>query len=132
MWRSVAAVGGGFVGMMVAVMTGTAAAAAALVPGGLASMSQGPVGGGEAPRGYLVANLAVSFAAAALGGWIAGRFAPSAPFVHAGTLAAIVLGLGLVTAAGGAAPGQPVWYPWVIAALGFAGVLAGAALAPSR
>lgn len=128
MWRSVAAVGGGFLGMIAVVVTGTAAATAALVPGGLAAMS-GPSAGADVPRAYLAANLVVSFVGAALGGWIAGRFAPGSPFTHAAVLAGIVLLMGAASGAGGAAPGQPGWYPWVIAVTGFAGVLAGGTLA---
>jgi hypothetical protein len=82
------------------------------------------------PQTYLAANLAVSLAGAALGGWLAARFAPSAPGTHAAVLAAIVVVMSLATAIGtGAAPGQPAWYPWVIGVVGLAGVLAGGALA---
>jgi hypothetical protein len=127
MWRSVAAVAGGFLGMIVVVTAGTAAAAAALVPGGM-SMS-GPPAGVEVPRAYLAANLIVSFAGAALGGWLAGRFAPGSAFSHAAVLAGLVLLMGVASGAGGASPGQPGWYPWIITITGVAGVLAGGAVA---
>jgi hypothetical protein len=76
---------------------------------------------------YLIANLLTGFAFAGVGGWVAARLAPRAPLVHVGIMGAIVLGVGLVTAAqGGAArSGQPAWYAWALPFVGAAGVLVG-------
>jgi hypothetical protein len=125
MLRSLAAVGGGFVAMMVVVMIGTAAATAVFVPGGLTAAMSQTAPPGPLPRTYLAANLIVSLAGAVLAGWIAARFAPSSPGAHVLALAGLMVIMTVATAAQGAAPGQPAWYPWVIGAIGLGGVLIG-------
>jgi hypothetical protein len=126
MLRSLTAVGGGFIAMTVVVIIGTAAATAAFVPGGLsAAMSQTAPDIGPLPRTYLAANLLVSLIGAVLAGWIAARFSPSSSGTHVLVLAAIMLLMSVATFAQGAAPGQPVWYPWVIGAIGVGGLLIG-------
>jgi hypothetical protein len=76
---------------------------------------------------YLTVNLLTGFGCAVLGGWIAAHLAPAAPHWHAGGLAAIVLVLGVGTAAQGGAvrAGQPQWYAWTLPFIGAGGVLLG-------
>jgi len=76
---------------------------------------------------YLTGNLLTGFFCAGCGGWIAAQLAPGAPRWHAGTLAAIILLLGVTTAAeGGAArAGQPQWYAWMLPFIGAAGAVLG-------
>ncbi len=76
---------------------------------------------------YLAVNLLTGFAFAGLGGWIVARLAPAAPHWHAVGLAAIVLVLGLATAAQGGAvrAGQPQWYAWILPFIGAGGVVLG-------
>ena len=83
-----------------------------------------------APRpaiAYLAVNLVSGFLCAGAGGWITGHLAASHPQWHAAGLAALVLGLGVTTAAqGGAArAGQPSWYVWTLPFVGAGGVLLG-------
>lgn len=128
MVRSIAAVIGGFVGLVVIVMVGTLAATAMLVPGGLsAGMSQPPTGV-PVPRAYLAANLLVSLLGAIAGGWITARLAWSSPGTHVLILAGIMLAMSIATLMQGAQEGQPGWYPLAIAAIGLAGVLMGGSL----
>jgi hypothetical protein len=116
MLRSAGAVLGGALVTFAAVIAGTVAAATLLAG------SDGAV-----TPSYLVANLVVSFGAAAAGGWLVARLAPRRPLVHASVLAALIV---LVSAPGlGApAPGQPAWYPAVILLIGMVGIATGAAL----
>jgi hypothetical protein len=81
---------------------------------------------------WLAVNFAYSFAAAALGGWLAARLAPRAPFAHAVALAALALAMALPGVIGGAQPGQPVWYPAALTALSLTGILTGGTLAARR
>jgi MFS-type transporter involved in bile tolerance (Atg22 family) len=128
MVRSIAAVAGGFVTMLAIVMVGTLAAVAAFVPGGLTTgMSQPP--SGSLSRTYLAANLLVSLLGAIAGGWVTSRVAAASPSTHVLVLAGIILIMSVVTAAQGAAPGQPAWYPITISVIGLAGVLIGGAAA---
>lgn len=130
MLRSVGAVLAGFVSMMVVVMIGTLIATAAFIPGGVrASMSATP---GPLPANYLTANLLVSFLGAAVAGALAARLAPSSPWMHVAGLAALLLLMALPSALRGGSPGQPTWYPWVIALIGLGGVLLGAAVGGRR
>ncbi|HVS14213.1 MAG TPA: hypothetical protein VMV46_09830 [Thermoanaerobaculia bacterium] len=77
---------------------------------------------------YLGANVAVSFAAAVLGGWLIARLAPRRPIVHATVLATVLVLLAL-PGLENPAPGQPPWYPSVILGIGIAGVAFGALVA---
>ncbi len=76
---------------------------------------------------YLLVNLLTGFACAGVGGWIAAHLAPVAPFAHSIGVAAIVLVLGIATAAQGGAvrAGQPQWYAWTLPFVGAAGALIG-------
>jgi hypothetical protein len=125
-FRGALAVLAGFVSMSVLVMIGTFAAARAFFPAGLAAMRTRRAPTTSPPRNYLVANLALSFAAAVAGGWVTARLAPGAPRGHANALAVLVLFMAAPPIIRGKAqPGQPAWYPQVIAAIGIAGVVIG-------
>jgi hypothetical protein len=130
MLRSVLSVIEGYVVMAVVVMLGTFAATAALVPGGIAAMKNARKDGTFAPgRNYLSANLLISFIAAMLGGQVTARVAITAPMVHVGVLALLIVVMSVVSArTQGSAAGQPSWYPKTIAVLGVAGVLLGGVL----
>ena len=131
MLQSIAAVLAGFVVMAIAVMAGTVALTAVLIPGGVNNM-RSPERGAVAPLPYLIANLTLSVLAAMLGGWLTAGIAQSAPLIHVLVLAAFVFCMGVVSArqAGGKGnrPGQPGWYPWTITMIGTAGVLIGGML----
>ncbi len=125
--RSVAVVLASYVAMVVVVMVGTAVAAAALLPNGLASMRT-PTSG-TVPTNYLSANLVVSLMGAVLAGWLVARFAASNVNAHAVALGILLLFMGLVSARmtpGGT--GQPTWYPWALPLIGLAGIALGVAL----
>ena len=125
MLRSVAALFAGFVAMTAVVIIGAIVATALFIPGGLASMRT-PTAMTLTPS-YLVANIVVSFFAALLGGWITAGVARHSHGIHAATLAAIVLVLGVVQATA-SVEGQPRWYGSVIPLIGMMGVLAGGAV----
>lgn len=76
----------------------------------------------------LAVNLAYSFGAAVLGGWLAAYLAPRAPFAHAVALAVVAAAMALPGILGGGSPGQPAWYPAVLAALAIGGILLGGRL----
>lgn len=125
MMRSLSAVVAGFATSAVLVMIGTVAASAALLPGGVTAMFSPP--SGPLSTDYLAANLAVGFAAAAVGGWLAVQLAPTHSFAHAVALAGLNM---LITTlangpTGGSAPGLPIWYPLMFSATGVVAVLAG-------
>ena len=125
MLRSIGAVVAGYISMAAIVIIGTAAASAVLVPGGIASMRTGPTG--PVPGSFLAMNLLVSLAGAMVGGWLAVRLAPTSELNSAYLLAGVTVLMAIVTAAvnGGAARGEPTWYPVMIGILAVAGVLAG-------
>lgn len=113
--RSVVAVVAGLLTALLLMVLGARAAAA--VSGGAPDA--------EPTNVHLALGLAATALAAIIAGYIAARIAPRAPFVHAATLAALLLLLAIV---GGRAPGQPAWYPWALALLGAGGALLGARL----
>jgi peptidoglycan/LPS O-acetylase OafA/YrhL len=112
--RSIYAVFGGAVVIVVVVIAGTIIAAALLA---------GPEG--SVTASYLTANLAVSFAAAVLGGSVVVRLAPRRPLLHASVLAAILAAMTLPSV-GTPASGQPPWYPLALLLIGVAGLACGA------
>lgn len=119
MLRSVGAVIGGFFVIALAVIVGT------MIAAGLFD------GAGDEPTlPYLVANLAVSAAAAVLGGLVVERVAPDRPFLHALGLIAVMILLGGADVLS-PSPGRPAGYPAAILVLGAIGVLIGVAL-PAR
>ena len=123
--RSVLAVLTGF-----AAMVGIVIVATVLAAGMLAEPSR--AGPATATTAWLAVNIAYSLAAAMLGGWLAARLAPRAPFAHASALGALALAMALPAVFRGASPGQPVWYPWVMTAIALAGILAGGAVHRGR
>ncbi len=115
--KSLGAVGVGFLAMVVLILTTTPLFVRLL----LKDPSQQPT------AAYLVVNLLTGFAFAGVGGWIVSHLAPVAPQWHVAGLAAIVLALGLATAAQGGAvrAGQPQWYAWTLPFVGAAGAMLG-------
>ncbi len=119
MLKTIESVIAGYLAMAAVVMIGTVAAAATMIPGGLAgakALDRPP------PRNYLLANLVVSFVAALVGGWVTTRMAASRPGLHAIALAVLVVLMSVVSARSQAKQ-QPKWYPWTIAVVGVAGIL---------
>jgi hypothetical protein len=117
MVRSFLAVLSGYASMAIVVMALTPLAARLFIP-------EGAVAG--AP--YLSANIAYSFAAAVLGGWVAARLAPRNPLAHGAALAGTILILSLTMLQAGSQSGgpQPSWYPLATLVIGVAGSLIGA------
>lgn len=114
MWKSIGAVAVAAALMVVVIVAGTLVAAAVLAsPEGVVTLP------------YLVANLAVSLAAAVLGGWVVVRRAPRRPGAHAAVLGAVLVLLTL-PGLGSPATGQPAWYPAALLLVGVAGVASGA------
>ena len=74
---------------------------------------------------YLAINLAYSFGAAVLGGWVAARIAAHRPFLHAGIVAAVMLVLAVLGDGGPPDAGVPAWYGPGVGTLGAAGALVG-------
>ena len=72
--------------------------------------------------GYLIANIAVSLAAALVGGYVAARLGEENRSLATGILAALVLAVGLAMER---QTGQPGWYAVLIPVIGAAGVLLG-------
>lgn len=116
---------------LITVIGAFACVAFVVVVGTLLATVAFPSQGGEISSAYLAANLAVSFAAAIIGGAIAARFAPRRPLIHAGAVAALMVLLSLAGGTG-SAPGQPEWYPVGVLLLGLAGVAVGALWVGSR
>jgi len=115
--KSLGAVGVGFLAMVVLILTTTPLFVRLL----LKDPSQQPT------AVYLVVNLLTGLAFAGVGGRIVSHLAPVAPQWHVAGLAAIVLALGLATAAQGGAvrAGQPQWYAWTLPFVGAAGAMLG-------
>jgi hypothetical protein len=132
MIRSVAAVAAGFLAMILTVMIGVAAATAALIPGGLATMNAAaaPI---SLPASYLTANIAVSLIGAILGGWLTSRLSAPQQRSNVMILAGLVVLLSVVTAMQGVdTAAQPTWYRWIIPVIGVVGVLIGGGLGARR
>lgn len=132
MLRGILAVLGAYVAIALVVMVGTAVATISLVPGGLAAM-RASANGTPLPApsaAYLGVNLVISLLAALLGGWIVMRFSPAPGLQWAVILAVLLLVLSAALGSRGPQGGQPNWYPYVIALVGAAGVMAGASLYP--
>jgi hypothetical protein len=123
--RSVLAVLAGFAAMTVVVIVATVLAAGMLPEPSRASQA-------TATTAWLAVNFAYSLAAAMLGGWLAARLAPHAPFAHAIALAAVALAMAAPSILRGASAGQPGWYPAVMTAIAVAGILAGGRLSRRR
>ena len=124
MFRSVAAVLGGLLTMIVLVAAATMASVALM--GGGAAAGGMPANPGSA---YLAVNLVYSFAAAVAGGWLTARLAPSRPRLHVAVLAALMAMLSAVSMSqqqsAGASAQQSSGYLWTVAVLGILGVFLG-------
>jgi hypothetical protein len=127
MLHSIGAVVAGYAAMVVLVMAGSMAWMAARVPGGLKAMRENMKSGGAAamptpPASYLAFNLALSFFAAVLGGWVTRGIAPSAPTRHLLALGAVVIVMGFMSSRRPGSDQQPGWYRFVIPFVGLAGI----------
>lgn len=125
MIRSIFAVVGGFVVVMVVVYAGTLAGTELLHPGGLAAAQDKPP---EAtPQSYYAFNVVISLMGAVLGGWVTARMAPSHEMLHVFTLAGLMILMALpsVLGYGETAHLQPDWYKWLLPVLGAGGALFG-------
>ncbi len=126
MLRSILAIVAGYVVMSVI----TIAAVFALVSAaGLSFTAQPPP---QLPLGYLIANLASGFIAAAVGGLIAATVANRARRRHALLLALLILSAGVAYALSSADTTQPAWYRWTLPLIGALGAAAGGWLRHNR
>ena len=133
MLRSVGSVVAGYAVMVVLVMLGTFALAAALIPGGMGAMRERMKSGQPMPAPsatYLASNLALSLAAAVVGGWVTLRLAQRAPAGHLGALCVVLVVMGVVSARMPGSELQPGWYRFAIPLVGIAGVGLSLALVP--
>lgn len=112
--RSILAVLTGYVTLAMIVIVATLAA----VPLMLGSAYASPT------PAYIAVNLLYSGAAGVVGGYVAAKVAMRAPILHAGLLSALMVGLYALSGFR-PEPGQPGWYPAVIAAVSASGALAG-------
>ena len=124
--RSVLAVIVGFAAMAIAVIAATVVAMRLLYPKAEPGLLPAPT------TAWLAVNFAYSLGAAMLGGWLTAYLAPRAPFAHAVALAVVAVAMALPGIFGGGSPGQPDWYPPVMAALAAGGILLGGKLARRR
>ena len=115
--RSVGAVLAGLVAAGATVMLLTAAAVLLFFDGDFSAPPTGP---------YVTVNLAYTFGAGALGGWVTARLAARSEVIHGVALAALMVVLTLVGGTGGGAVGVPAWYDTAVMVLGPLGVLGGA------
>jgi peptidoglycan/LPS O-acetylase OafA/YrhL len=110
--RSVLSVLGAF--FVVAVLVALATALAA-------ELMLGSIGPGTEPTTpFLAVNLIYSVLFAIVGGYVAATVSDHAPLRHAAALAGFMMFLGLATWSingGEPAPGQPAWYPLVMAVM---------------
>ncbi len=125
MIRSIFAVVGGFVVVMVVVFAGTAAATELLHPGGLAAAVQKTPE--QTPPSYYAFNIVISLMGAVLGGWVTARMAPEREMLHVFGLAGLMILMSLpsVLGYGETAHLQPVWYIWLLPVIGVGGALLG-------
>ena len=106
-------------------MAGTATATEMIVPGGLFHAATGPRS--ALPLTYFAANLVVFAMGALLGGWVTARMAPSREMLHVIALAAlsILMSLPGLLGYGESQADQPIWYIYLLPALGITGSLIG-------
>jgi len=124
--RSLLAVIVGFAAMAIAVIAATVVAMRLLYPEAEPGLLPAPT------TSWLAVNLVYSLAAAVLGGWLAAYLAPRAPFAHAVALAVVAVAMAVPGILSGGSPGQPDWYPAVMAGLAVGGILLGGKLARRR
>lgn len=125
MVRSMVALVAGYAVMMVIVMAGLAAWLALKTPGGLGAMRASMKEGAAAPAlgaGYLTFNLLLSLGAAVGGGLTTVAIAASKPTKHLEVLGALVLVMGVLSAASPGSAAQPRWYRYSIPVVGALGV----------
>jgi hypothetical protein len=122
--RSVAAIAGGLGFMAATVTVGTLLASAAL--GDPRPPDAKP--SDAVLTAYLFLSLLICAVGAVLGGWLAARIASFAPYGHASVMAAIVAVVSATPATGAPPPGQPGWYPPVLALVAVSGILLGGKL----
>ena len=77
---------------------------------------------------FLALNILFCGIGGILGGWLAARIAPRAPYAHAALLAAIVALVSIDAAMAMPTPGQPGWYPSALGVVAVTGVLLGGKL----
>jgi peptidoglycan/LPS O-acetylase OafA/YrhL len=110
--RSVLSVLGAFFVVVVLVALATALSAELML---------GSIGPGTEPTTpFLAVNLAYSVLFAIVGGYVAATVSDHAPLGHAAALSGVMILLGLITWSmdgGQPAPGQPAWYPLVMAVM---------------
>lgn len=70
-------------------------------------------------------NLAYSFLAAMVGGWVAARIASHKPLLHAGIVAAVMVTLASLGDGNPPEGGVPEWYGPVVGVIGAVGALLG-------
>lgn len=114
--RSILSILAGFVTMAVVVIVLT-----------LVSVQVFALKSGHPTPGYLVVNVAYSFAAAALGGYVTALLAPSRPLVHGYILAGVMLVMGALSYVQYRGT-QPLWYQALITVVTPLAAIAGARL----
>jgi hypothetical protein len=122
--RSVVAIVVGFWFMAAAARVGTLIAARVLLPG---DPNSGAVPSGRLTA-YLLALLVVSAVGALMGGWLAARLAPFAPFRHACVLAAICAAMSIPLLINAPNNSGLWWYAIATGIINAAGVLLGGKL----
>jgi hypothetical protein len=121
--RSVTAIVAGL-GFMAATVTVGTLVASTLVGGQAADGRSSDL----AVTASLYANLLICGVGGILGGWLAARIAPYAPYGHAAAMAAIVAVLAIGTATDAPASAHPGWYPSALSVAAVLGILLGGKL----
>lgn len=122
--RSVVAIVAGFWFMATTVWVGTLVAARVLMPD---DIYNGTIPA-TLPAAYLAALLAVSALGSLMGGWLAARIAPFAPFAHACVLAAMSAAMSVNLLIMPRDAPQLWWYAVANSVIGALGVLLGGKL----
>jgi nitrate/nitrite transporter NarK len=108
MLRSILVVLGSFVAMALVVVATTALAARIFLSRGAPDTPP------ALTPAYLATTLFCGALAASLGGWLAARFAATAPQTHVYALAALMVLMSLASMRQSIAAGQPKWYALVL------------------
>ena len=93
----------------------------------LVSIATMHISSGHPPPGYLIVNVLYSLLAAASAGFVTALVAGYRPLTHAGVLAGIMLVFGLFSYKHYTGT-QPLWYQWLMIAVGPLCVIGGAAI----
>lgn len=121
--RTAVAILCGFLAGTILVLTGTVLLASLLL-GGMTALSAADA---TYPASYLAANLLLTLASSALGGWVASRVDPPGGWrpVLGMTILVVVMSVSNQAVPRGGS-GEPLaWYPWALVVAGAAGTLAG-------